>query len=328
MTCRPRLRAGGGSSPSGRTRARRSAPPPPPPSSLVGDRIVGRAEPVFDRKAKTLRLLGAWGDTSRLDEALADLAAWLGGRTGSEVASGHGLRDARHPRWAGAGPATGCGDGADLPDLHVRAGGGGRPQGYDYSRAANPTRTAHSECLASLESAGHGFAFASGMAGDHDDHAPSRPRPARRLGQRRVRRRLPHVSRRTSRRATTSAYVPPPELCTNLVDHLDEHTRLVWIETPTNPLLNIVDIGPPPGRPRGRRARRGGQHVRHPLSPAAAGARRRRRGPLDDEVPGRPLRPGRRLRRVERPDVAERLRSSRSRRRSPGPLDACSRSAG
>jgi uncharacterized protein len=45
---------------------------------LVGDRIVGRAEPVFDRKAKTLRLLGAWGDTSRLDESLADLATWLG----------------------------------------------------------------------------------------------------------------------------------------------------------------------------------------------------------------------------------------------------------
>ena len=45
---------------------------------LVGDRIVGRAEPVFDRRTKELRLLGAWGDTSRLDEALNDLAIWLG----------------------------------------------------------------------------------------------------------------------------------------------------------------------------------------------------------------------------------------------------------
>jgi uncharacterized protein YcaQ len=45
---------------------------------LVGDRIVGRAEPVFDRKEGTLRLVGAWGDTSRLDEPLDDLAAWLG----------------------------------------------------------------------------------------------------------------------------------------------------------------------------------------------------------------------------------------------------------
>ena len=45
---------------------------------LVGDRVVGRAEPVYDAKTGTLRLLGAWGDTSRLDEALRDLAAWLG----------------------------------------------------------------------------------------------------------------------------------------------------------------------------------------------------------------------------------------------------------
>lgn len=45
---------------------------------LVGDRVVGRAEPRLDRKTGTLELLGAWGDTSRLDEALDDLAAWLG----------------------------------------------------------------------------------------------------------------------------------------------------------------------------------------------------------------------------------------------------------
>jgi uncharacterized protein len=48
---------------------------------LVGDRIVGRAEPRFDRATGTLELLGAWGDTSRLHEALADLAAWLGADT-------------------------------------------------------------------------------------------------------------------------------------------------------------------------------------------------------------------------------------------------------
>jgi len=44
---------------------------------LAGDSVVGRAEPRFDRKTGTLELLGAWGDTSRLDEALADLARWL-----------------------------------------------------------------------------------------------------------------------------------------------------------------------------------------------------------------------------------------------------------
>jgi uncharacterized protein YcaQ len=45
---------------------------------LVGDQLVGRAEPFFDRKTRALRLLGAWGEISRLDEALAELAAWLG----------------------------------------------------------------------------------------------------------------------------------------------------------------------------------------------------------------------------------------------------------
>ena len=45
---------------------------------LVGDRVVGRAEPRLDRKTGTLELLGAWGDTSRLDEGLESLATWLG----------------------------------------------------------------------------------------------------------------------------------------------------------------------------------------------------------------------------------------------------------
>jgi uncharacterized protein YcaQ len=45
---------------------------------LVGDRIVGRAEPRFDRKTRTLEMLGVWGDTSRLDEALEGLATFLG----------------------------------------------------------------------------------------------------------------------------------------------------------------------------------------------------------------------------------------------------------
>jgi uncharacterized protein YcaQ len=47
---------------------------------LVGDRLVGRVEPRFDRRTKKLEVLGAWGDTSRLDEALASLADFLGAR--------------------------------------------------------------------------------------------------------------------------------------------------------------------------------------------------------------------------------------------------------
>ena len=47
---------------------------------LVGNRLVGRVEPLFDRKAGTLRVLRAWGDTSRLDEALDSLATFLGAK--------------------------------------------------------------------------------------------------------------------------------------------------------------------------------------------------------------------------------------------------------
>ena len=47
---------------------------------LVGDRLVGRVEPRFDRATRTLEVLGEWGDTSRLDEALTGLAAFLGAK--------------------------------------------------------------------------------------------------------------------------------------------------------------------------------------------------------------------------------------------------------
>jgi hypothetical protein len=46
---------------------------------LVGDELVGRVEPVWDKRAQRLDVLGAWGDTSRLDEALASLERWLSG---------------------------------------------------------------------------------------------------------------------------------------------------------------------------------------------------------------------------------------------------------
>jgi uncharacterized protein len=45
---------------------------------LVGDRLVGRVEPRFDRETRKLEVLGKWGDTSRLDEALAELGRFLG----------------------------------------------------------------------------------------------------------------------------------------------------------------------------------------------------------------------------------------------------------
>jgi uncharacterized protein YcaQ len=56
---------------------------------LVGDQLVGRVEPRFDRTTRTLEVRGAWGDTARLAEALADLAGFLGAvRTGPPLPAG------------------------------------------------------------------------------------------------------------------------------------------------------------------------------------------------------------------------------------------------
>jgi uncharacterized protein YcaQ len=54
---------------------------------LVGDELVGRIEPRFDRKTKTLEVLGAWGDTSRIDEALASLAEFVGAERVEQAAA-------------------------------------------------------------------------------------------------------------------------------------------------------------------------------------------------------------------------------------------------
>jgi cystathionine beta-lyase/cystathionine gamma-synthase len=118
----------------------------------------------------------------------------------------------------------------------------GEHRGYDYSRTANPTRTALQICLASLENAEHGFAFGSGMAATTTlMHLVS---PGDRVvavndvygGTYRL------FSRVYEPKGYRFEFVPAEEVNTNLAAHLDEQTRIVWLETPTNPLLNIVDI--------------------------------------------------------------------------------------
>jgi cystathionine beta-lyase/cystathionine gamma-synthase len=115
-------------------------------------------------------------------------------------------------------------------------------KGYDYSRVANPTRTALQECLASLEGAVHGIAFSSGLGATTTImHLVN---PGERVvcvndvygGVYRM------FSQVYEPKGYEFAYVPAPEVSTNLAEHLDERTRIVWIETPTNPTLNIVDI--------------------------------------------------------------------------------------
>ena len=118
----------------------------------------------------------------------------------------------------------------------------GQHKGYDYSRVANPTRTALQICLASLEGAEHGVAFASGLAAATTlVHLVS---PGERIVA--VNDVYGGIYRMFSQVYEPKGYVfewvPAAELSTNLAEHVDERTRLVWLETPTNPLLNVVDI--------------------------------------------------------------------------------------
>ena len=118
----------------------------------------------------------------------------------------------------------------------------GKNKGYDYSRSGNTTRTALETCLASLENADHGLAFSSGLGatttimhlvnpGEHvvcvnDVYGG-------------VYRMFSQVYEPKGYRFT---YLPAEEIGTGLDEHLDESTRVVWLESPTNPLLNVIDI--------------------------------------------------------------------------------------
>ncbi len=118
----------------------------------------------------------------------------------------------------------------------------GEHKGYDYSRVGNPTRTALQLCLASLESAEHGLAFASGLgAVTTIMHLVS---PGDRIVS--VNDVYGGVYRMFSQVYEPKGYeftwLPAAEIGGNLAEHLDERTRIVWLETPTNPLLNVIDI--------------------------------------------------------------------------------------
>jgi cystathionine gamma-lyase len=127
-----------------------------------------------------------------------------------------------------------------LSSTYVQAGPG-EHKGYEYSRTRNPTRSALERCLAALEGASHGFAFASGCAasdclmhlldaGDHvvcsDDVYGGTFRlfdkVFRRLG-------LAFSFVDLSRPGALEAALTPK-------------TRLLWVETPTNPMLKLVDL--------------------------------------------------------------------------------------
>ena len=117
----------------------------------------------------------------------------------------------------------------------------GKHRGYEYSRTGNPTRAALEQCIAALEGGAHGLAFASGMAaeatvmqllkpGDHtlavDDLYGGSYRLFRRV---------------LEPMGLTFSFVDGSDLGA-VEKAMTARTRMVWIESPTNPLLKLVDI--------------------------------------------------------------------------------------
>lgn len=122
-----------------------------------------------------------------------------------------------------------------------RQEGVGRHRGYEYSRTGNPTRTALERCLAALDDGSHGLAFASGMAaidaivhlllpGDHVLAVNDLYGGTYRLFE--------NVYAKLGITFSYSAAEDPAEFLANL----RPETRLVWLETPSNPLLRLCDI--------------------------------------------------------------------------------------
>jgi cystathionine gamma-synthase len=117
----------------------------------------------------------------------------------------------------------------------------GKHAGFEYSRSGNPTRLAYEQCVASLEGAAHGFAFASGMAAEDAVLRLLAP------GQRVV---IPDDAYGGTFRLV-SKVLGPAGIEWTVADLTDldglardwpDGAALVWVETPTNPALSIVDV--------------------------------------------------------------------------------------
>lgn len=118
----------------------------------------------------------------------------------------------------------------------------GKHKGYEYSRTHNPTRKAYEACVADLESGYAGFAFASGMAaiatvlellepGDHVLVCDDVYGGTFRL--------FDKVRKRSAGLEVTFMDFSNPEAVEKAIR---PHTRMLWIETPTNPMLKLIDL--------------------------------------------------------------------------------------
>jgi cystathionine gamma-synthase len=119
--------------------------------------------------------------------------------------------------------------------------GVGRHHGWEYSRSANPTRAALELCLASLEGARHGFAFASGLAAEDAVLRQLPPGAAVALGGDAYGGTFRLIDKvyGASGHPWTAVDLTDPA---GLARDWPEGTKVVWAESPTNPMMAVVDI--------------------------------------------------------------------------------------
>ena len=173
----------------------------------------------------------------------------------------------------------------------------GRHKGFEYARTQNPTRPRSSATSRPSKAAAGAYAFASGMAaigaiatmlksGDHVVVTDNTYGGTFRL-----------FDKVLTRYGLTFSYVDTSTL--ELVEEaMRPETRMVFIETPTNPVMRLTDIAAAADAgARARREARRRQHLCEPVPAAADRARRRHGRPQHDEVPQRPQRQRRRHRR-------------------------------
>ena len=115
----------------------------------------------------------------------------------------------------------------------------GKHRGYEYSRSGNPTRTAYETQVAALERAAHGLAFASGLAAEDN---------VLRLLAAGERVLLGNDAYGGTYRLISKVHTQLPWTAVDLLDvdglaaEWPDDTKLIWLETPTNPLLRCFDI--------------------------------------------------------------------------------------
>lgn len=124
---------------------------------------------------------------------------------------------------------------------YVQPSPGGH-KGYEYARSQNPTRFAYEDCVASLESGHAGFAFASGLAASAtlldllEAHSHIIALDDLYGGSRRL---FEQVRARSAGLESSYCAMQTAESIESLIC---PNTRMIWVETPSNPLLNLVDL--------------------------------------------------------------------------------------